>query len=518
MKIYVDKDKLQEFTTKLTAKFKTIFALKGETATDEQVTTAVSAWLNENVDPVGSAVVVDSSLSVAGAAADAKKTGDEISQLKSQTNAIFPDAEITTAFLVGKYYDANLELQDNNSSVYAEGIPCKGYSKVIISTPNKLVSNSTRCMGLRKNGVSYSVYTIQSLVSRCTQVGDHYETWIDVGAGDTFYMSIQSANTPISVKLTPAISSKLLETIKPTTLYVDSVNGNDENVGNTRDAALASIQKAIDLGGKTILVKEGSYAPFSMLEKNDVLISIDPYYSAYTAGTDEDDPKIIIDGTGIDTKIGVEMNRCNRCVIKNIEAKNFTSMGFRVYRCSDCRYIDCVAHDIGLSGSESVRNGYTIQYSDADFENCIAYNIGTTGAGAGSAHYDGFNVHYTGTVNFINCSAWNCEDDGVSHHDACMGYIDGGEWYNCGKAGISSPTHGAKVNVLNVYCHDNDVGIYADNTIAVTPRGNIIFSNCVCVDNESYDLVIGDYYSAIAVNCVYNSVSGETNITRFGIT
>ena len=76
MKVYVDKAKLQEYTTKLTAKFKTVFALKGETATDAQVADAVTDWLDANVNPVGSAVVVDSSFSVTGAAADAKKTGD----------------------------------------------------------------------------------------------------------------------------------------------------------------------------------------------------------------------------------------------------------------------------------------------------------------------------------------------------------------------------------------------------------------------------------------------------------
>ena len=43
----------------------------------------VTDWLNDNVNPVGAAVVVDSSLTVSGAAADAKKTGDEISDLKS---------------------------------------------------------------------------------------------------------------------------------------------------------------------------------------------------------------------------------------------------------------------------------------------------------------------------------------------------------------------------------------------------------------------------------------------------
>jgi len=46
----------------------------------------VSDWLEENVDPVGSAVMVDSSLTISGAAADAKVTGDELSDLKSVAN------------------------------------------------------------------------------------------------------------------------------------------------------------------------------------------------------------------------------------------------------------------------------------------------------------------------------------------------------------------------------------------------------------------------------------------------
>lgn len=46
------------------------------TYVDTQISTDVTAWLNEHVNPVGSAVVVDNSLTVTGAAADAQKTGE----------------------------------------------------------------------------------------------------------------------------------------------------------------------------------------------------------------------------------------------------------------------------------------------------------------------------------------------------------------------------------------------------------------------------------------------------------
>ena len=50
--------------------------------------TYVTSWLNTNVNPVGSAVIVDSSLTIIGAAADAEKTGQEINDLKSELNKV----------------------------------------------------------------------------------------------------------------------------------------------------------------------------------------------------------------------------------------------------------------------------------------------------------------------------------------------------------------------------------------------------------------------------------------------
>ncbi len=47
---------------------------------NQQTTNAVTAWLVANVTPTGSAVVVDKSLSIEGAAADAKATGNKINE------------------------------------------------------------------------------------------------------------------------------------------------------------------------------------------------------------------------------------------------------------------------------------------------------------------------------------------------------------------------------------------------------------------------------------------------------
>lgn len=48
-----------------------------------QLNEDVSTWLNNNVDPVGSAVIVDKSLTVAGAAADAERTGNILNLYKN---------------------------------------------------------------------------------------------------------------------------------------------------------------------------------------------------------------------------------------------------------------------------------------------------------------------------------------------------------------------------------------------------------------------------------------------------
>lgn len=56
--------------------------------TDEQIANAVTDWLDDHVVPGASTIVVDDTLSISGAAADAKKTGDELTSLKEELDDI----------------------------------------------------------------------------------------------------------------------------------------------------------------------------------------------------------------------------------------------------------------------------------------------------------------------------------------------------------------------------------------------------------------------------------------------
>ena len=75
----------------------------------------VTNWLTANVNPVGSAVVVDSSLSVSGAAADAKKTGEGISDNKNGVENNYADNVATAndkSLLVGKFVNGAIRETD----------------------------------------------------------------------------------------------------------------------------------------------------------------------------------------------------------------------------------------------------------------------------------------------------------------------------------------------------------------------------------------------------------------------
>jgi len=114
------------------------------TPTQEQVAEAVSDWADENIT-VSTGVVIDNSLSVSGAAADAKKTGDEISDLKSQISsleAIQRSVKLAMDNLFAKavYGDANASDDYSTFHVWASAINVLSISAVFDQGENLIFS------------------------------------------------------------------------------------------------------------------------------------------------------------------------------------------------------------------------------------------------------------------------------------------------------------------------------------------------------------------------------------------
>ena len=80
--------------------------------TDEQIAEVVSDWLDDHVTPGGSTIIVDNGLNIQGAAADAKKTGDQVTLLKGELGQ---KANIKTSTISA----ADLDITDFSGNVIA---------------------------------------------------------------------------------------------------------------------------------------------------------------------------------------------------------------------------------------------------------------------------------------------------------------------------------------------------------------------------------------------------------------
>lgn len=281
--------------------------------------------------------------------------------------------------------------------------------------------------------------------------------------------------------------------------YVDGTNGSDSNKGRGWADAVKTISRAVNMGYKRILIAPGTYAESVKALNIDTLELLADINDNFSYPDSVDNPLVVIDASG--NNEGLDIRNAKNVRLQNIKVINAERFGIYMNRVEYVRADYCFA-DTCTAG------GFKLQDVNGDFYNCDCHAIGTMGGGQ---HNDGFNMHGTGTTNFYNCSASYCEDDGISHHDACCGLIDGGEWHHCGKGGVASPTHGAVVDVKNIYAHDNDYGIYCDSSDEFDHR-KVNFTNCACKNNTTKDIYITSDYSANVWNCIYGTISSGEHI------
>jgi len=169
----------------------------GNAISQQEIDTAVTTWLNENV-PTGTTVVVDQSLSVSNAAADAKVTGDELSALKEDVSVTSPytslwsNGGITSS--TGVNTTSTVRIRSSYIPSWIKSVtPSNGY-KICIFAYNKTTNafvgiwnGSTYATGsmiwfstsvdLTEIMATYKVRVVGSLTS---------ETSIDVSSADNF--------------------------------------------------------------------------------------------------------------------------------------------------------------------------------------------------------------------------------------------------------------------------------------------------------------------------------------------
>lgn len=238
----------------------------------------VADWMEDNItdDPT---VVIDSSLSVSGAAADAKKTGDEIADLKSAIS----DIEIvevsrnlydptTCSPQDGKtYHNSSGDVTNSSVGAITGKIPVSASTKYIFSCGGLAVVKKASYFGGTNGGTFLSYETIDGAAfttpSNCTHVGitffnvshttEQYNAALAVaqlepGETATPYMAYGARNVTFTM---PATASDVDKALSPKTVsdgkvtewqYISASSGGGGGSSVDVDDTLTQSGKAAD--------------------------------------------------------------------------------------------------------------------------------------------------------------------------------------------------------------------------------------------------------------------------------
>ena len=184
---------------------------------------------------------------------------------------------------------------------------------------------------------------------------------------------------------------------------------------------------------------------------------------------------------------GVDVRNCTDIQIQGIDVAFFPYYDLHFAHCENLMVKDCCCTFTSYGSAVEVEG------ADAAFISCVAAKAGA----------DGFGIAAYGNVSFYDCSALYCYDDGISHHDAAAGVIDGGQWIGCLKGGIT-PSFGSNVSVKNVVCHGNVYGIYITQSGTRVTNAVLTMQNCLAFDNVTQDIRVTGY-DVISHGCAYRT-------------
>lgn len=277
-----------------------------------------------------------------------------------------------------------------------------------------------------------------------------------------------------------------------TPVYV-SLSGNDSNDGLSISTAFATFSKALSVS-KKVYVQRGDYNQTFAISNVDG-ITIMPYDNDETyAHTDPVREKITINGTSSSLNVAY-FNACNDLYLEDVVFDTASGSAVKIANSNGFTLVNCEAKN-------SVNSmGFEIVNCDGIFNNCYA-----TGN-----KIDGFNFHGYGATIMNDCVSESNLDDGCSHHDGCIGTINGGRFSSNGKCGIA-PAYGANVNIYNAVCDGNYVGIGYLSTENGHASMKGIMSSCVMVGSTAVGLIVNALCAVTAIDCKYSNNATDKQV------
>lgn len=447
-------------------------------------------------------VTTDTTLTQAGMAADAKSVGDVIAEVNG---SLTQQSEKIDA--IGDMDEYNIYVTDWVMGRRSTGSTSNYYysSNDIIPIPSQLYFDDAnykisyvQCNADGTENIGYGSSWKTTSPVTISKTGSYDYCWIEIQHTVTQTSITDSELEEVKANTYYVAPIPIVETIKQvlTSAYVDGVNGLDTNDGSSAHP-YKTIGKAIESGRNTIFVANGTYNEFVFIQNREKLTILPWAYGLSFDPTVPDTPKIEITGG----TCAIRAYDCGELKFVGIYGHDTVRSAFELLRNKSVEMINCWASDV----DDPEWNGFKIASCNGVFRNCQAWNIGK----------DGFGISIYGNTQFIDCVAHDCGDDGVSHHDGCTGAVIGGEYYNCAKGGVASPTYGSYIDIINVYSHDNVYGLYSV-TDSTRRRSKARISGCVFKNNTSKDIYINNN-DIIGWNNIYDNKSliNQATFTEF---